>query len=227
MPVPDMTLHEGPPFFSLHRRLPGDTLERDGYARLDDVARRQLAADLARFFADLHAIDPEIMRAAGALPVEAWDTGDATLAPVWPLLPEEVRETARAVVAEYRALPPDPLGEVYGFFDAHGWNMAFDHELGRLNGIFDFADSGIGSRHHEFVQLSLIDPDLAARSADAYDAVTGMVLDRRRIFCLTAAMRLSELGSAIVSGAHVDFVRGQVLDWFGTTLRAPSQSAAG
>ena len=45
------------------------------------------------------------------------------------------------------AMPPDPLGTVYGFFDGHGWNMAFDHARGRLNGIFDFGDSGFGPLH--------------------------------------------------------------------------------
>ena len=214
MAVPDMTLHDGPPFFSLHRKLPGGTLERDGYARLDDDARRRLAGDLARFFAELHAIDPEVMRASGALPVGVWDTDDATLAPVWPLLPESVRDAARAAVAEYRALPPDPRGEVYGFFDAHGWNMAFDHEQGLLNGIFDFADSGFGSRHREFVQVSLIDPDLAASTADAYAAMTGRALDRRRIFLLTTAARLSELAGAVATGEQVDLIRGHALDWF-------------
>lgn len=214
MAVPDMTLHEGPPLFSLHPKLPGGTLECDGYARLDEHARRALAGDLARFFAELHAIDPEIMRAAGALPAGAWDTDDATLAPVLPLLPEPVRDAARAVIAEYRALPPDPLGEVYGFFDAHGWNMAFGHAQARLNGIFDFADSGFGPPHREFVQVSLVDPDLAARAADAYAAMTGRALDRRRIFLLTAALRLSELAGAVATGEHVDLIRGHALDWF-------------
>ena len=46
----------------------------------------------------------------------AGDTGDATLAPAWPLLPEHLRKPAQSAIADYRALPPDPLGEVYGFF---------------------------------------------------------------------------------------------------------------
>jgi Ser/Thr protein kinase RdoA (MazF antagonist) len=151
MAVPDMAIHEGPPLFSLHPKLPGETLERDGYRRLDSDTRRWLADDIALFLAELHAIDPQTMRIAGALPVGWWDTSDATLAPAWPMLPEHLRKPAQVAIAEYRALPPDPLGEVYGFFDAHGWNMAFDHRKGRLKGIFDFADSGFGPPHREFV----------------------------------------------------------------------------
>jgi aminoglycoside phosphotransferase (APT) family kinase protein len=214
MAVPDMTIHEGPPFFSLHGKLPGETLERDGYAQLDEDARRRLAGDIALFLAELHAIDPAVMRAAGALPVGWWDTNDATLAPIWPLLPEHLRGPAQAAIADYRALPPDPLGEVYGFFDAHGWNMAFEHKEGRLNGIFDFADSGFGPPHREFVQISLIDPELAARTAGAYETLTGRALDGNRIFLLTAAMRLSEFAGAIETGEHVDAIRGYAVDWF-------------
>lgn len=214
MAVPDMTIHEGPPLFSLHGKLPGQTLDRDGYAKLDEEARHSLAADIALFLAELHAIDTAVMRDAGALPIGWWDTEDATLAPVWPLLPDHLRSRAQAAVTEFRALAPDPLGEAYGFFDAHGWNMAFDHGRARLMGVFDFADSGFGPPHREFVQISLIDPDLAARVADAYEARTGRALDRRRIFLLTAAMRLSELAGAVEAGEHVDFILDLVIDWF-------------
>jgi aminoglycoside phosphotransferase (APT) family kinase protein len=214
MAVPDMTIHEGPPLFSLHGKLPGGTLDGEGYARLDEEARRRLADDVALFLAELHAIEPAVMREAGAGPVGWWDTEEATLASVWPLLPEHIRGPAQAAVADYRRLSPDPLGEVYGFFDAHGWNMAFDHREGRLKGIFDFADSGFGPPHREFVQISLIAPELAARTVEAYEARTGRALDRRRIFLLTAAMRLSELAGAIETGEHVEGIRGFVIDWF-------------
>jgi hypothetical protein len=62
MAVPDMTIHEGPPLFSLHGKLPGGTLDGEGYARLDEEARRRLADDVALFLAELHAIEPAVMR---------------------------------------------------------------------------------------------------------------------------------------------------------------------
>lgn len=217
LPVPRMTLHEGPPLFSAHDKLPGGTLERDAYRRLPDAAKDRLADDLAIFFAELHALDPAVMRDAGALPVGAWDTGDETLAPVWPLLPPDCVAQARAALDAYRALGPDPLGERYGFFDAHGWNMAFDAGRQRLNGIFDFADSGFGPVHREFAPVSLIDPDLTARTAAAYERGTGNRLDRRRIFLLTAAMRLSELAGEIAARGNVEWVRDLVIDWFSQT----------
>ncbi len=127
---------------------------------------------------------------------------------------DPVTEAARAALDAYRALRADPLGERYGFFDAHGWNMAFDAERGVLNGIFDFADSGIGPVHREFAPVSLIDPDLTARTIRAYERLTGRAVERRRVFLQTAAMRLSELAGEIETGGAVGWTRDLVLDWF-------------
>ncbi|MBZ9865620.1 aminoglycoside phosphotransferase family protein [Mesorhizobium sp. CA15] len=212
-PVPDMTIHSGPPLFSMHGKLSGRTLEPADYAKLGDTARARLAEDLALFFAELHAIDSSVMRAAGAEPVGWWDMQEDTLAPIWPLLPPELRRDAEAAIKEYHELGPDPLGEVYGFFDAHGWNMAFDHDRMRLTGIFDFADSGFGPPHREFVQVSLIDPDLALRSIRAYEARTGNLLDPRRVFLLAASMRLSELAGAVETGENVPMILDFAVDW--------------
>ncbi|WP_167514696.1 phosphotransferase family protein [Mesorhizobium intechi] len=212
-PVPDMRIHSGPPLFSMHGKLPGRTLEPADYAKLDDTARARLADDLALFFADLHAIDPCVMRAAGAEQVGWWDTQQDTLATVWPLLPPELRREAEAAIKAYHEVGPDPLGEVYGFFDAHGWNMAFDHDRLHLNGIFDFADSGFGPPHREFVQVSLIDPDLALRSMRAYEARSGNALDPRRVFLLAAAMRLSELAGAVETGEDVPMILDLAVGW--------------
>lgn len=214
LPVPRMALHTAPRLFSEHEKLPGGTLERAGYLRLRDAAKGRLAEDVATFLAELHAIDPAGMRDAGALPVAAWDTRDETLAPIWSLLPKDVAADAQAALRAYRDLGPDPLGERYGFFDAHDWNMAFDVGRGRLNGIFDFADSGFGPVHREFAPVSLVDPDLAARTVVAYERLAGRSLDRRRIFLQTAAIRLSELAGEAGAGGDIDWVRDLVLDWF-------------
>lgn len=213
MPVPDMKIHRGPPLFSMHGKLPGRTLEPSEYAGLSEAARARLADDLALFFAELHSISPAVMRAAGAEPVGWWDTGKDTLAAVWPLLPPELRAEAEAAIEAYHELGPDPLGEVNGFFDAHGWNMAFDHDAMRLSGIFDFADSGFGPPHREFVQVSLIDPDLARRSMAAYEARTGKELDPRRVFLLAATMRLSELAGAADIGQSVPMILDLAVGW--------------
>ena len=68
---------------------------------------------------------------------------------------------SRRVLDAFAALPADD--EITGYFDGHGWNMAFDHEHGVLNGVYDFADGGIGPRHQEFCYANFVSPDLSER----------------------------------------------------------------
>ena len=215
MGVPDMTLHEGPPLFTMHPKLRGETMPAERYATLPEAARARLGDDLGRFFAQIHALDRATMRAAGALPVEDWRSDDAVMERAFSVLPAEVLAAAAAALQDYRALPPDPLGEVFGFFDAHGWNMAYDAAADRLAGMFDFADAGLGPPHRDFVQPSLIDPDLTLRAIGAYERLTGYTIDRRRVFLLTATQRMSELAGMIESSGDAPAWRDAVLRWFG------------
>jgi hypothetical protein len=118
-------------------------------------------------------------------------------AAVWPVLPSRLRRYADQIVAAWQQLPPDPYGTTFGFFDGHGWNMAFDHTKKRLNGIYDFADSGFGPLHQEFIYANWIAPDLTARIVAKYEVLTERTLDRDRIELLSGVLRLSELAQGI------------------------------
>jgi hypothetical protein len=215
MPVPDLALHPGPPLFSRHEKLPGEHLLADHYDRLPERARQRLAERLALFYAELHRLDPGIMAAAGADPIEAWLPPEVILAKALPALPAALRPLAERTVAAWQDLPPDPHGTTYGFFDGHGWNMAFDHAHERLNGIYDFADSGFGAVHQEFIYTSFVAPDLTGRVVAAYEALTGRALDRQRIALLTGVHRLSELAALADDRAHAPAMIGHVAHWAG------------
>ncbi len=98
-------------------------------------------------------------------------------------------------------MPPDPHGVTYGFFDGHGWNMAFDATAQRLNGVYDFGDSGFGQLQQEFIYSNMISPDLTERIIGRYETLTGRALDRERIALLFEVLRLSELAQN-VDDAH-------------------------
>jgi hypothetical protein len=187
MPVPDMRIHDGPPLFSSHQKIRGQHLLSADYASLPDTARDRLAADIARFYFELHSQPLQRMTTAGATPIMPWQSPDAMRSAALPALPVELRSAAAEIISAYEQLPADPLGMVYGFFDGHGWNMAFDHSAQHLNGIYDFADSGLGARHQEFIYTNLISPDLTTRVIQAYEACTDLPLDRARIATLTGA----------------------------------------
>jgi hypothetical protein len=131
---------------------------------------------------------------------------------------------AERTVAAWQDLPPDPDGTVYGFFDGHGWNMAFDHHRQQLNGIYDFAGSGFGDLHQEFIYTSFIAPDLTARIITAYEALTGRALDRQRIALLTGVHRLAELADDPV---HLPAMIRHVADWSAMPWRRRYPAAAG
>jgi len=193
LPTPDMTLHEGPPLFSHHDKLPGGHLEPALYAQLAEAARDRLARDLALFYAQLHALPAAPLEAAGAEPIRPWLRPDEILRRAWPVLTGPLRGYAERTIAAWRALPPDPHGATYGFFDGHGWNMAFDPAAQRLNGVYDFGDSGFGQLQQEFIYSTMISPDLTGRIIGRYERLTGRRLDRERIALLFEALRLSEL----------------------------------
>lgn len=213
MPVPEPTLHPGPPLFSRHAKIRGEHLLARHYEALPIEARRRLAADMALFFAQLHRLDARKMEAAGARPIRPWLPPDEILRRAWPALPPELRAFAERTVAAWRRLPPDPHGTTYGFFDGHGWNMAFDHARNRLNGIYDFGDSGFGPLHQEFVYPNFVARDLTARIVTEYEALTGLALDRERIELLTGVHRLFEFAEYAEDAEHAPAVRTLLADW--------------
>lgn len=201
--VPDIDLVQSPRLFSRHQKIPGEHLFSEHYLRMNRARRADLAGTLAQFLAETHALDPALMETAGATPIKPWLRPDEILTGLETLLSGSLRDWALKAFNAWQSLPPDPYGLIYGHFDGHGWNMAFDHARGRLNGIYDFADSGFGPLHQDFIYSSWISPDLTSRIIDAYEATTGRPIDRSRVRLLFIASQLSEL---------VEFAQGRGLD---------------
>lgn len=202
LPVPDLRLIDGPAVFSVHPMLPGRALLPDEYPRLSATAKDRLAQDLAQFAAEAHAIPPALMAAAGAGCPPLWRTTADIREIALPCLAPSLREKASAALDAFDALPPDPLGQVFGQFDGHGWNMAFDHEAQRLNGLFDFSDSGIGPVHQDFIYAAFVSPDLTDRMISAYARITTKPVDRARVRLLSGIYRLHELANAVATDAR-------------------------
>jgi hypothetical protein len=213
MPVPDLTLYPGPPLFSRHIKLKGEHLLTRQYELLPVGARQRLAADMALFYAQLHRLDARSMEAAGAGPIKPWVQPEDILRRIWPLLPSRLRDYAERSIAAWQQQPPDPYGTVYGFFDGHGWNMAFDHARNRLNGVYDFGDSGFGPLHQEFIYSNWIAPDLTARIIAEYEDLSGLALDRQRIDLLSGLLRMSELAEYADDAEHAPAMVKNVADW--------------
>jgi aminoglycoside phosphotransferase (APT) family kinase protein len=193
LPAPQPASFERPRFHTMHRKLAGTALDPAAYAKLDEAERHEIGGQLGRFYAQLHAIEPALWREAGAGPVQTWLDASAIRRRITPLLPSDLRAWAEPALERWAQLPPDPLGSVHGYFDGHGWNMAYDATNHQLTGVFDFADAGFGPLHQEFIYSNLISPDLTRRIMDSYEHHGGRKLDRDRITLLTDIHRLWEL----------------------------------
>lgn len=213
MPVPDLRIVRGPPLFSVHEKLKGVHLVTADYDRLPEVARQRLGERLGRFYAELHGLDEAKMLAAGAGPVAPWQPVSAMRERALPMLTADIRQKAVAAIDAFEQLPPDPYGSTYGFFDGHGWNMAFDHANQHLTGMYDFADSGFAPVHQEFIYARFVSPDLTERIIASYETLTGRTIDRQRVDILTAAHRLSELAELADNPEHVRIMVESVENW--------------
>jgi hypothetical protein len=99
--------------------------------------------------------------------------------------------------------------------------MAFDHQRGILNGIYDFADAGFGPLHQDFIYSSFIDEDLTLRIIAAYENITGKAIDRRRVDILTAAYRLHELAGIAHDPPQIPNARANVEAWARKSKNGP------
>ncbi|MFZ5672675.1 MAG: phosphotransferase family protein [Pseudomonadota bacterium] len=213
MPVPDLVLIEEPMLFSRHTKIKGEHLLAEHYGKLPSDARERLAEALARFYAELHALDPHMMCEAGVTEILPWRPTAEIRARALPLAPAELRHLCEETIDAFEALPADPLGTTYGFFDGHGWNMAFDHQAQRLNGVYDFADSGFGPVHQDFVYSSLIAPELTRMIVDRYRHMTGRPVDAERVSLLIGMHRLSDLAELADDPHYIEMMRIHLAAW--------------
>ncbi len=213
MPVPDLTFFDNPRPFSRHTKLLGDHLVSAQYERLPELAKQRLAEDIAHFYAELHVIEPALLQAAGALPMDQWPDPNVILAGVQPYLTRLQLLKASQTLDAWAQLSTDSYGTTFGFFDGHGWNMAFDHERQRLNGMYDFGDAGFGELHEEFMYTSFISPELTSRVITQYEQLTGRQIDRKRVAILTGVLLLVELADMGDDSDHATSVLQNAQTW--------------
>ncbi|MEO1102923.1 MAG: aminoglycoside phosphotransferase family protein [Pseudomonadota bacterium] len=189
--LPQMVLHERPILMSEHRKIVGEPIDPERYAVLAEPTREALADDLAAFFAGIHAIPPAVVRAADCDAVRPWASSRSLLARLEGRVGAPILAMARQVVEAHDRYGRDDV--VFGQFDTHGWNMAFDTARDRLHGLFDFAGAGIGPLHRDLSYIFFVSPDLAVRVMARYGALTGRPVDAARAADAHGFLRVIEL----------------------------------
>ena len=199
--VPRMRLLDAPFLISEHEKLAGVTVDPDRYATLSEDARSRLAADLAGFFADIHTVSTTDVESAACDALRPWAPGREHLARIGGRVAAGTFEAAAADFAAHERHGPDL--PVFGQFDTHGWNMAYDLATDRLNGLFDFAGAGVGGLHRDLSYPLFVSPDLADRVIALYRAATGRPVDRERVYDAHGALRAIELCDETAAGGDV------------------------
>lgn len=215
MTIPDMVMHEGgggTPF-SQHKMIPGKDIEEDEYHALDTGRREAMALRLARFYAELHGIPLARLHAIGAVPTVPWRRAKSIYKRAASRVPRKVLPFLRRTLAIYRDAEVTGDELVFGYFDGHGWNMAFDHKAGVLNGIYDLADAGFGPRHRDLAYSTFVSADLTLRVIDHYERLTGLDIDRELVMAYFGVLRFSEL---IGGNLDREIALEAVMDWYHT-----------
>ncbi|MEM7692953.1 MAG: phosphotransferase [Pseudomonadota bacterium] len=198
--LPKMHLHETPMLMSEHEMVEGVPVDAARYAALGEPARAALADDLATFFIAAHAVPAQRVRAKKCDGVRAWPSPER-LRHVIADAPGDVVAAANDLLARFARHPPDET--VVGQFDTHGWNMAFDDGAERLNGLFDFAGSGIGPLHRDLSYLHFTSAHLAQAVVERYAAQTGRAVSFARTLDTHGALKVIELAEEMLAGAPI------------------------
>ncbi len=190
--IPDMNLVEGETPFSVHELIPGDQLDDTIYQSLVDSQKDDLADRLAQFFCAMHAASNSATNTL-QLPILAAESSKLKSLDGLSLTGQpDLLEFATKTLAAAQALKPDT--QVLGQFDTHGWNMAFDKTTGRLNGLYDFGDAGVGSLHHDLSFPMFVSKDLGLRTIAAYQRHSYNFVSWERVLLEHSCQLLNELG---------------------------------
>jgi aminoglycoside phosphotransferase (APT) family kinase protein len=192
--TPDLKVYGADDYpFSLHCFIPGESLTKELYLKLSEDQKDCVAKDLANFFAYFHSIPLEKARNIGALSLYKYKDSKEVLEIIKDKRLDKVRNFSRFIVKKYERISVPDCDYVFSHFDVHSMNMAFNSSSGKLVGIFDFGDCGIGDLHREFFRLNSVSPDLARRTINHYQDRTGRMVDWNRVRIYGAFCQLSLL----------------------------------
>lgn len=167
LPIPHFNYFGTDIAFVGYRKIPGIHLSQQVYASLAPDVRYNIAQTLALFFTQLHrAVRKEQALQLGYTdiirPFEEIKTN------LFGTLPVDVQIMIQRAVYYAQEDLSKEQNRVFIHQDVNGDNLAFNLITGKITGIFDFSDAGIGPYSWEFAELFVIDPELARLTAEIY-----------------------------------------------------------
>jgi aminoglycoside 2''-phosphotransferase len=214
LPTPNPTfqgrdLETGALAFIGYAMLPGEPLPNSALGAVgDEAALDRMAAQLAGFLRELHALLPlEVTPKAAPQGTSFWEElGEQFREKLFPFMRQDARdETARLfdeLLATLRRDQPAPA-LVHGDFG--GSNILHDPRTLAITGVIDFGGAGAGDPAVDIAALSCFGEGFVARGLAAYPAMAQM-LPRARLYRGTFA--LQQALYALRDGNREDFDDG-------------------
>ncbi|WP_226578446.1 aminoglycoside phosphotransferase family protein [Acuticoccus sediminis] len=220
--IPDMTVHRAPRLFSEHPYLEGSLVDPATYHAMPETARDRLADEVAAVYVALHRIPVAEVEEAGIGRVAAWPSAERLFDAAARVLDPPLLASVGATLGRVSVSLPDTM--VFGHFDTHGWNMACDTATGRLDGLFDFGDAGLGPRHTDLSYPSFVSPDLTLRVLRRYEARGGRPVDVDHVMDLHTVLRVVEV---VEAGERPAPFVWALTDWLAALDRSRSEGEFG
>jgi len=178
-----------------YRVLPGRFLEEAEVPKLKREAKQALAQDLARFAFEFHQLMPAQEALRAGWPAEMLER-EAEFSLVYLRESEpELYDYACRAQDKIRRLVFDQA-PAFLYDDLHLENFLVDEQL-RLCGVIDFGDCAVGDRSYEFRYLRRYDDAFLEATVSAYEALSGLKIDRKTCEWLGWEDALGDLASGI------------------------------
>jgi aminoglycoside 2''-phosphotransferase len=196
--------------FAGYRMLPGEPLSQETVSRSTPAEVTRIAAQIAGFLRDLHAIPAEIMP---ALPTADTPSDWAKLLAAFEaeLFPS-MRPDARTDVSRSFAKFLDAAGELYftpalRHGDLGGDNIRYDPATTRVTGVIDFASAAMGDPAVDLAGLSWYGEAFVAALSEGYPTLADHALRSRARF-YRSTFALQQALWAIRAGDAAEFEDG-------------------
>lgn len=217
IPIPSVSVHGEPVVLARYRKLSGDTFDKNHYAKLSGENKNKVAAQLATFIADLHAIPSSVIQGAKLELAPSWELKPGLIEEQLSVSDDEViKALLPEVLRNQRALEVPQSNVVFGHFDLHGGNLLFDKEHAHVTGVIDFGNCKLGDLHQDLSTMNLSSPELTVRIIEKYEQLTNKKVNRLLVQHYTTVFYLNLLAGLMRNKTDDKFKYwlGELHRWF-------------
>ena len=200
--IPQSTLVTTPTTFTYHPTIRGGKLGSKIYNQLPKEIQHSIATDFATFITELHNIPTSKFSGVESMEPYLIAISDELLLPYVNDFSSSEIALIKSIYSKYLQFKKEGSLRVFGHFDIHSANVAFDIELGKLIGVFDFGDARIDDVHLEFAPISWISFELVMNVVMLYNKMNKGSINWERVLTEIVVSRVNYLSCKYIEGAH-------------------------